>query len=99
MMVRFRFGRETSVPFVGSAPNGSAGVMDRWSLAETGTELASRAIGSWTICFAFWRGAGPRESLTTRLAVADAFGAPDETAVPSLCDKDARTDATDNLSA
>src|SRR5271165_7234861 len=57
MMVRFRFGRETSVLFVGSAPKGSAGVMDRWSLAETGTELESRAVGIWTICFAFWRGA------------------------------------------
>src|SRR5208337_914040 len=99
MMVRFRFGRETSVLFVGSAPKGSAGVMDRWSLAEAGTELASRAVGIWTIRFVFWRGAGPPELRTTRFAVAVAFGAPDETAVPSLGDKDARTDATDDLSA
>ena len=33
--------------------------MDRWSLAETEAALASRAIGIWTLRFAFGCGAGP----------------------------------------
>ncbi len=99
MMVRFRFDRETSALSVGSGPKGSVGVMDRWSLAETGTGLASRALGIWTLRFAFLCRAGPPEFPTTRFAVAAAFGTGVETAVPSLGDKDARTDPTDDLSA
>ena len=97
MMVRFRFGRETSSTAVGSAPKASVCVMETWSLAETGTGLASRAIGIWTLRFAFGRGAGPPEFPTTRFAVA--VGMSDETAVPSLGDADDRTDPTDDLSA
>jgi hypothetical protein len=70
MMVRFRFGRETSATAVGTAPKESVRVMDRGSWAETGTELASRTIGIWTRRFAFWHGAGPPEFPTTRFAVA-----------------------------
>ena len=97
MMVRFRFDCETSALSVGSAPKGSVGVMDRWSLAETGTGLASRALGIWTLRFAFLCSAGSSEFPTNRFAVA--FGTRDETAVPSLGDKDARTDPTNDLSA
>jgi hypothetical protein len=84
MMVRFRFGRETSSMFVLSAPKESVCVMDRWSLAETVARLASRAIGIWTLRFAFGRGAGPPESPTTGFAVN--VGRPDEPAVESLAD-------------
>jgi hypothetical protein len=71
--------------------------MDRGYLVETGTELASRAIGIWTLRFAFGRGAGPPEFPTTRFAVA--VGTPDETIVPSLGDTDDRPEVTDDLSA
>src|SRR5208283_557167 len=98
MMVRFRFGRETSSTAVGSAPKASVCVMETWSLAETGTGLASRAIGIWTLRFAFVRGDRPPDFFrTTRFAVA--VGMSDETAVPSLGDADDRTDPTDDLSA
>jgi len=56
--------------------------MDRWSLAETVARLASRAIGIWTLRFAF--GAGPPESPTTGFAVN--VRTPDEPAVESLAD-------------
>ena len=69
MMVRFRFGRETSLTAVGSAPGASARVMEPWSLAETGTKLASGAIGIRPVRFAFGRGAGPPEFPTTLFAV------------------------------
>jgi hypothetical protein len=67
-----------------SAPKESVCVMDRWSLAETVARLASRAIGIWTLRFAFGRGAGPPESPTTGFAVN--VGMPDEPAVESLAD-------------
>ena len=98
MMVRFRFGRETSSVRVLKAPKESVRVMDRWSLAETVARLASRAIGIWTLRFAFVRGDGPPDFFRkTRFAVA--VGMSDETAVPSLGDADDRTDPTDDLSA
>ena len=84
MMVRFRFGRETSSARVLSAPKESVRVMDRWSLAETVADLASRAFGIWTLRFAFGRGAGPPEFPTTGFAVN--VGMPDEPAVESLVD-------------
>ncbi len=97
MMVRFRFGRETSLTAVGSAPKASARVMEPWSLAETGTRLASRAIGIRPLRFAFGRGAGPPEFPTTLFAVE--VGIPDETAVPPLGDTDDRPHPTDDLPA
>jgi hypothetical protein len=75
-MVRFRFGRETSSTRVLRAPRESVRVMDRSSLAETAARLASRAIGIWTLRFAFGRGAGPPEFRTTGFAVN--VGVPDE---------------------
>jgi hypothetical protein len=97
MIVRFRFGRETSSTAVGSAPKASVRVMEPWSLAETGTGLASGAIGIWTLRFAFGRGAGPPEFPTTLFAIA--IDMHDETTVPSLGDTDDRPDPTDDLSA
>ncbi len=97
MMVRFRFGRETVSTAVGSAPKESVRLTDPWSLAELGAGLASRAIGIWTLCFAFGRGAAPLE-FPRSFAVA--AGMSDETAaVLSLGDTDDRTDTTDDLSA
>ena len=60
MMVRFRFGCETSLTAVGSALKASARVMEPWSLAETGTGLASRAIGIRPLRLAFGGGADRR---------------------------------------
>jgi hypothetical protein len=97
MMVRFRFGRETSSTAVGSAPKASGRVIKPRSLAATGTGLASRAIGTRKLGFAIGRGAGPPESATTSFAVA--VGTPDDTAVPSLDDADDRPDPTDDPSA
>src|SRR5208337_706088 len=96
MMVRFRFGRETSSTAVGSAPKASVRVMKPRSLAA-GTGLASRVIGTRTLVFAFGRGATPPVSATTSFAVA--FGTPNDTAVPSLDDADDRADPADDLSA
>jgi len=84
MMVRFRFGRETSSTLVLRALRESVCVVDRCSLAETVARLASRAIGIWTLRFAFGRGAGPPEFPTTGFAVN--VGMPDEPAVESLAD-------------
>src|SRR5208283_2162572 len=97
MMVRFRFGRETSSTALGSAPQASVRVMRPRSLAATRTGLASRVIGTRTLGFAIGRGAGPPESATTSFAVV--VGTPDDTAVPSLDDADDRPDPTDDLSA
>ena len=79
-------------------------MMDCWSLAETVAGLASRAIGIWTLrfafgCgFAFGNGAGSPEFPTTRFAVAVAM--PDEPVVASLGDMAfARLDATEGLSS
>ncbi len=69
-MVRFRFGCETSSTRVLIAPKGSVRAADRWSLVERVAGLASRAIGIWTLRFAFGRGAGPPELPTTRFAIA-----------------------------
>ena len=96
MMVRFRFGRETSSA-VGSAPKASVCVIEPWSLAETGTGLASGAIGIRPLRFAFGGGAGPLEFPTTLFAVE--VGIPDETAVPPLGDTDGRPHSTDDLPA
>src|SRR5208283_3576005 len=96
MMVRFRFGRETSAAAVGSVRKESVRAMDRWSLAETVAGLSSRGIGLWTLRFAFGRSAGPAEFATTWF-VGGMLG---ETAVASLGDtSDDRTDGTDDLSA
>ena len=81
MMVRFRFGRETSSTRVLRAPRESVCVV---ALAETVARLASRAIGIWTLRFAFGRGAGPPEFSMTGFAVN--VGMPDEPAVESLAD-------------
>jgi len=97
MMVRFRFGRETSSTAVVIAPKASVRVMKPRSLAATGTGLASRVIGTRTLVLAIGRGAVPPVSATTSFAVA--FGTPDDTPVPSLDDADDRSDPTDDLSA
>src|SRR5271165_6580522 len=97
MMVRFRFGRETSSTAVGSAPKASVRVMKPRSLAATGTGLASRVIGTRTLGSAIGRGAVSPVSATTSIAVA--VGTPDDAAVPSIDDADDRPDPTDDLSA
>jgi hypothetical protein len=97
MMVRFRFGRETSLTAVGSAAGAFARMMESWSLAETGARLASRAIGIRPLRFAFGGGAGPPEFPTALFAVE--VGIPDETAVPLLGDTDGRPHFTDDLPA
>ena len=97
MMVRFRFGRETSLTDVGSAAEASARAMEPWSLAETGIRLASRAIGIRPLRFAFGGGTGPPEFPATLFSVE--VGIPDETAVPPLGDMDGRPHSTDDLPA
>ena len=97
MMVRFRFGCETSSTAVGSAPKASVRVIKPRSLAAPGTGLAPRVIGTRTLDFAIGRGAVPPVSATTSFAVA--VGTPDDTAVPSLDEADDRPDPADDLSA
>ena len=97
MMVRFRFGRETSLTDVGSAAEASARAMEPWSLAERGIRLASRAIGIRPLRFAFGGGARPPEFPATLFAVE--VGIPDERAVPPLGNMDSRPHSTDDLPA
>ncbi len=95
MMVRFRFGRETSSTVVGGTSKASVRVMEPPSLSKTGTGLAPGAIGICTLPFAFGRGAEPPGFPTTEFAVFT----PDETPVPSPGDTDDRPDPIEDPSA